>query len=156
MNGSVDCDDLQPLIIGGMAIEVVSDFWYLGAIVESKGETMKDVEERITRASKAFGALCRPVFRDSTLSLVTKRMVYHTIVLGVLLYGAETWTNKKAAIQKLESFNNKCLRWIMGITRAQQRIKCITSAQARKKFVVEETLEDVVTSGGYRIFQGGG
>ena len=146
VNGSADCDDLQPLNIGGAAIEVVPDFRYLGAIMESKGEIMKDVEERIARASKAFGALCRPVFRDSSLSLVTKRMVYRAVVLGVLLYGAETWTNKRAATQKLESFNNKCLRRIMGITRAQQRIRRITSAQVRKKFGVEETLEDVVTA----------
>ena len=47
VNGSIDCDDLQPLITGGMAIEVVSEFRYLGAMVKSKGETMKDVEERI-------------------------------------------------------------------------------------------------------------
>ena len=45
VNGSVDCDDLQPLFIGGAAVEVVSDFRYLGAVVESKGEIMKDVEE---------------------------------------------------------------------------------------------------------------
>ena len=106
VNGSVNCDDLQPLFIGGAAVEVVSDFRYLGAVVESKGEIMKDVEERIARASKAFGALCRPVFHDSTLSLATKRMVYRAIVLGVLLYGAEASTNKRAATQKLESFNN--------------------------------------------------
>ena len=90
--------------------------------------------------------MCRPVFRDSSLSLATKRMVYRAVVLGVLLYGAETWTNKRAATQKLESFNNKCLRRIMRITRAQQRIKRITSTQVRKQFGVEETLEDVVTA----------
>ena len=85
------------------------------------------------------------MFRDSTLSLVTKRMVYRAVVLGVL-YGAEMWTNERAATRKLESFNNKCLRRIMGITRAQQRIKCITSAQVRNKFGVDEILEDVVTA----------
>ena len=145
VNGSVDGDDLQPLIIGGLAIEVVSDLQYLGAIVESKGEIMNDVEERIARALTAFGALCRPVFHDSTLSLVTNRMVDRAVMLGVL-YGAETWTNKRGATQKLESLHNKCQKWIMVITRAQQRIKCITSAQVRKKFDVEETLEDVVTA----------
>ena len=89
VNGSVDCDDLQPLFIGGAVVEVISDFWYVGAVVESKGETTIYVEERIARASK--------VFRDSTLSLAIKRMVYHAVVLGVLHYGSETWTNKRAA-----------------------------------------------------------
>ena len=40
---------------------------------------------------------------------------------GVLLYGAEAWVNKRAVTKKLESFNNKCLRHILGITKAQQR-----------------------------------
>ena len=120
VNWSSDYDDQQPPLIGGAAVEVISDFWYHGTVVESKGEIMKDVEERIARASKVFGALYRAVFRDSTLSVATKRMVYRAIVLGVLLYRAETWTNKRAATRKLEYFNNRCLRRILGITRAQQ------------------------------------
>ena len=139
-------DDLQPITIRGDSIEVVPDFRYLGSIVEAHGEVLKDVEDRIARASRAFGALCRPVFQDRSLSLRTKRMVYRAVVMGVLLYGAETWVNKRAATRKLESFNNKCLRRILGITRAQQRIGYITSAEVRRRFGVEEVLEDVVAA----------
>ena len=32
----------------------------------------------------------------------------HSVVLGVLLYEAEIWVTKRAAIRKLESFN-KCV-----------------------------------------------
>ena len=42
----------------------------------AQGEIQRDVEERIARASKAFGALCKPVFHDGDLSLKTKRLVY--------------------------------------------------------------------------------
>ena len=100
---------------------------YLGAIVEACGGVVNDMADRIARASRAFGALCKPVFKYGGLSLATKRMVYRAVVLGVLLYGAEAWVNKSAATRKLESFNNKCLRRILGITRAQQRTSNLTS-----------------------------
>ena len=64
---------------------------------------MMDAEGRIGRASRAFGSLYRPVFRDGNLSLKTKRMVYRSAVLGVLLYGTETWATKRTVSQKVES-----------------------------------------------------
>ena len=41
-------------------------------------------------ASKLFESLCNVVFMDCDLNLETKRLVYYSVVLGVLLYGAET------------------------------------------------------------------
>ena len=102
-------EDLQPINIRGESTEAVTDFRYLGSMVEAHGELMMDVEDRIGRTSRAFGSLCRPVFRDGNLSLKTKRMVYRSAVLGVLLYGTEMWATKRTVSQKVESFNNKCL-----------------------------------------------
>ena len=42
---------------------------------------MLDLDDNIARASRAFGALRKPVFRDSSLSLVTKQVVYQAMVL---------------------------------------------------------------------------
>ena len=66
--------------------------------------------------------------------------------MGVLLYGAEAWVSKRAATRKLETFNNKCLRRILGIKKAQQRSGHITSAEVRRRFGMEEVLEDVVAA----------
>ena len=63
---------------------------------------MKEVKERIAKASRAFGVLKEPVFRDKNLSLATKRLVYKAVVLATLLYGSETWTTKRDAVRKLE------------------------------------------------------
>ena len=139
-------EDLQPIVIRADSIEVVPEFRYLGSIVEMHGEVLKDVEDKIARASRAFGVLCRPVLQDKGLSLKTKKMVYRAVVMGVLLYGAEAWVNKRAATRKLEAFNNKCLRHILGITKAQQRVGRITSAEVRRKFGVDEVIEDVMVA----------
>ena len=56
--GDTDADDMRPLRLGGGEVECVTEFKYLGSIVEAKGGRIaQEVRERIAKASKAFGAL---------------------------------------------------------------------------------------------------
>lgn len=112
---SVNEADLHAISIGGEEVETVNAFQYLGATVEGNGNIMNDVESRIAKASRAFGLLKRPVFRDKDLSLKTKRLVYQAVVLEVLLYSAETWATKREHSRKHEVFHNRCLRAILGV-----------------------------------------
>ena len=137
-------EELRPLQLDECVIECVPDFKYLGSVVDGRGGIMKEVKERIAKASRAFGALKEPVFRDNNLSLATKRLVYKAVVLATLLYGSETWTTKRDAVRKLEVFHNMCLRGILGISAMQQRMKHISSVQVAKRFGMEESLEDMV------------
>ena len=61
-----------------------------------------------------------PVFLNRTLSTDTKRTVYKAVVGSILLYGAETWTVKAPDVRRLNSFHNRCVRTILGVTRFQQ------------------------------------
>ena len=142
---SVNEADLRAISIGGEEVETVNAFQYLGATVEGNGNIMNDVENRIAKASRAFGSLKRPVFRDKDLSLKTKRLVYQAVVLGVLLYGAETWATKREHSRKLEVFHNRCLRAILGITTEQQRKEHISSVQVSQMFGKEESVEDLIS-----------
>ena len=45
------------------------------------------------------------VFTASDLTLETKRMVYRSVVLGVLLYGAETWAPTQELVSRLDRFH---------------------------------------------------
>lgn len=62
---SEDEGDIQPIQI---RVEVVPAFRYLGSVIEAYGGIMKDVEDKIACASRVFGALHRPVFKDKNLS----------------------------------------------------------------------------------------
>ena len=110
--GDSDADDIRPLRLDGGKVECMTEFkyMYLGSIVETKGGIAQEVGERIAKGSRAFGALCEPIFRDCDLSLRTKRSVYRAVVLGVLLYGSETWTTKKDTVRRLKVFHNRCLK----------------------------------------------
>ena len=53
---------------------------------------------------------------------------------------------KRAAIWKLGSINNRCLKCVLGITNAQQCIGHITSDEIRRRIGMQETLEYVVVA----------
>ena len=68
------------------------------------------------------------------LSLETKRQVYFSVVLGVLLHGAETWAPTQVLVRKLEWFHRRCVGCIMGVGRAVQWAQHITTAQLAECF----------------------
>ena len=123
-------NDSNHLTVEEHNLEFVNSFKYLGSIVSNNGSIEEDVKERIAKASRAFGCLKKSVFQNKLLSIKTKRAVYRAVVLGTdLLYGAEPWTTKRYALQKLESLHNRCLRGVFSITKVQQRVEHITSSQ---------------------------
>ncbi len=79
-------DEARPIMLEGGEVECVTNFKYLGSVLEANGGVGMEVGERIAKAARTFGALKGPIFNNSNLSFKTKRMVYKAVVLGVLLY----------------------------------------------------------------------
>ena len=112
--------DTAPLQANGGEIEMVNKFTYLGSVVSNDGDFFEDIKCRLAKASRVFGCLRLSIFANSNLSLGTKRAVYQTTVLAVLLYGAETWTLKAPHVRRLTVFHNHCIRTILGVSRYEQ------------------------------------
>ena len=74
-----------PLVVANGTTDWVDHFPYLGYLVTENRRVYEEVERRIANASKAFGGLQRPVFKDPHLSVDTKQQVYRACVLSVLL-----------------------------------------------------------------------
>jgi len=98
---------------------------HLGLLIEARGGMTVDCQ--IAQASKAFGELCNSVFLACDLSLETKCLVYQSVVLGVFLYGAETWAPKQVIVKKFETFHRCCVRCIMGKGNVMQWDQHITT-----------------------------
>ena len=77
-------NDVAPLQMNGGIVEVLNEFQYLGSLVEAAGGMTGEIEHHIVWASRTFGSLCNAVFMDHHLTLETKRLVYRSVVLGVL------------------------------------------------------------------------
>ena len=115
---NVACDTPDPIIIlRGEQIEVVKTFTYLGSIVSSNGRVKDDVDSRINKASSAFNKLRKYLWNRREISLNTKMRIFNAVILSVLLYGGETWTLLKKDLDRLETFQMRCLRCILHISR---------------------------------------
>ena len=92
----------------------VKEFTYLGSVLDTNGGAEADIRNRILKAKTAFYGLNK-IWKSSNIQSKTKIKVYKTIVRAILLYGTEAWCLRKSDIQKLEVFQNNCLRKIFKI-----------------------------------------
>ena len=79
------------------------------------------------------------------LSLDTKQLVYQSVVLGFLLFGAETWVPTQIIVKKLETFHRCCVRGIIGIGKAVQWGQYITTIQLAECFSMQETVGNLLS-----------
>ena len=105
--------DVDIAEIGGMMIEVVDEFKYLGSILTHANNMEKEIDVRIDAANKAYWAL-KEIFKSRNVSRSTKLQAYTTIIRPVATYASETWTLTKALERRLEVFENSILRRIYG------------------------------------------
>ena len=102
--------------IGDYTLNVVEEFTYLGATVNTKLSLDSEINKRIGKASAAMAKLSKKVWENKKLTTRTKMMVYQACVLSTLLYGAESWTTYAVQEQRLNVFHLRCLRRILHIT----------------------------------------
>ena len=95
-------------------IEQVTQFKYLGSILNSDNTVDAEVESRINKASQVFRSLSRLVWYQRKIKVSTKLKLFKAIIIPTLLYGSETWNVLQCHIQRLQVFTNRCLRIITG------------------------------------------
>ncbi|KAK3773949.1 hypothetical protein RRG08_066156 [Elysia crispata] len=91
----------ETIMVGGSQSEEVSEFTYLGSIIDGKGGTGADIKTRICKAQAAFGLLNK-VWKDRNISMRTKIRLFQSNVKSLLLYGSETWSLTKTLTSKLQ------------------------------------------------------
>ena len=86
----------------------------MGSIVAENGDTSREVSARIQKAGGPFYKL-RRVWLSKSLRKDTKIKIFNACVKSVLLYGCETWFITKEIQRKIQTFVNRCLRYILRI-----------------------------------------
>ena len=112
-SGSVD---QGPVYLQGTPLEDVARFCYLGSIISPDGDSSCEMRSRIAKAENTFSMLTKCLWRSARVSLKTKIRVYFAAVRPVLMYGCETWPVKVADAARLQSFEFRCWRRMLGIT----------------------------------------
>ena len=103
----------QNITIGENNFEVVSEFTYLGALINAENNTTSEIKRRIVLASRSFYGL-RKHLKNRLLSLKTKTLIYKTLILPVLTYASESWSMSRADEELLHVFERRILRTIFG------------------------------------------
>lgn len=113
MKSSRDHKQFDNIRIGTLSFESVQDFTYLGSSVNSDNNTTQEIKRRIMIANRTLFGLGR-VLRSKFVRHSTKLKIYKTLIIPVLMYGAETWTLTEADKTLLNVFERKVLRMIFG------------------------------------------
>ena len=102
---------LQNITIDTHNIEVVTEFVYLGSLVNNNNDMSAEIKRRIYLASRAYFGLNR-FLKSDILSRRTKCQLYRVLIKPVLMYASETWTLTQNDERLLGTFERKILRHI--------------------------------------------
>ena len=141
INGA-KCNIISPspeeITIDGAQVEHVGQFTFLGSVVPPCSE---DVNKRISLATAAFGRLRTAVWNRREIGMALKVRLYNALILPIATYAAETWTLKAEDTRKLEAFEMRCLRVILGVTQRQR----LRNEHVRTVTTVTTTITDIIT-----------
>ena len=101
---------------GDVPVEVVSNFQYLGNIVQDDCGSTSEVDARICKASKAFASLNRILWYQRKIKTHTKLRILNSVIIPTLLYGLECVVLLESQVQRLQGFVMRCLRIILRVS----------------------------------------
>ena len=101
------------VLLNGEALEEVDKFKYLGSVIAANGGVETDVCHRVIEGYKVLGAL-KGIMKDRGLGMNVKKVLYEKVVMLTVMYGSESWSVKVTERQKLNVFEMKCLRSMIG------------------------------------------
>jgi len=91
----------------------VTQFIYLGSLVEGGKRTTADIEHRMVIGQKEF-RVHKKIWKSQDLLLKQKLSVYSTYIVSTATHGHEGWCFDDAGMSKINGFNASCLARITG------------------------------------------
>ena len=104
------------ITLNGQMLEEVKVFKYLGSQASYDGRVEKEVCQRVKEASKCLGGM-KSIMSNRYMSMNIKRKLYEAVIVPTVLYGAETWNVSEPDKKKLNVFEMRCLRRMVGVAR---------------------------------------
>uniref|UniRef100_A0A8D8YBA7 Craniofacial development protein 2 n=3 Tax=Cacopsylla melanoneura TaxID=428564 RepID=A0A8D8YBA7_9HEMI len=127
------------LYVEGKRIERVSQYTYLGTIINEQWDNSQEIRCRIGKAKSTFNEMSA-VFKSHNLTLETKIRLIRCYVYSVLLYGVETWTLKEETTAKPQAFEFWLYRRILKISWTQR----VTNVEVLRRMKKSKELMNIV------------
>ena len=97
--------------IKGGKVEAVMDFNLRGSKITADGDCSHEIERRLILGRKVMTNL-DSILKSRDITLPTKVHLVKAMVFPVVMYGCESWTIKKAELQRIDAFELWCWRRI--------------------------------------------
>ena len=103
--------------IDGKTVATVSDFILLGSKITADGDCSHEIKRLLLLGRKVMTNLDR-ILKTRDIILSTQVCLVKAMVFPVVMYGCESWTIKKAELQRIDAFELWCWRRLF-------RVPCI-------------------------------
>ena len=97
----------------GKKIDVVSNFEYLGRILNNLSDDTAAVEHRIAKGWQTFQNK-KSIITHRRLSMKAKKQTVESYIMPCVLYASETITWTNSLLTKMKVFQNHLMRWMTG------------------------------------------
>ena len=102
--------------IDGETVETVTDFIFWGSKITADDDCSHEIKRRLLLGRKVMTNL-DSLFKSLLLTLLcqTKFRLVKAMVLPVVMYGCESWTEKKAEHRRMDAFELWCWRRLLRV-----------------------------------------
>ena len=100
--------------IDGQTVETVRDFIFLGSKITADGDYSHEIPRSLLLGRKAMTNL-DSILKSTDIILLTKVHIVKAMFFPVVVYGCESWTTKKAELQRTDAFELWCWRRLLRV-----------------------------------------
>ena len=100
--------------IDGETMETVIDFILGGSKITADGDCSHEIKRCLLLGRKAMTNL-DSTLKSRDITLLTKVCLVKAVVFPVVMYGCESWTIKKAELQRIDAFELWCWRRLLRV-----------------------------------------
>ena len=93
-------------------VERVADFIFRGSKITVDGDCSHEIKRCLLLGRKVMTNL-DSILKSRNITLSTKVCLVKAMVFPVVMYGCESWTIKKAELQRIDAFELWCRRTLL-------------------------------------------
>ena len=113
--------------VQGVKLEEVKSFKYLGSIISDQG-SKPEIVNRIAQSTAALAKL-QIIWKDENIAFRSKIRLMRALVTSIFLYACESWTLNKQLENRIQAFEMRCFRKLLGISYRDR----VTNEEIRNK-----------------------
>ena len=98
----------------GETVETVSDFIFFGSKITANGDCNHEIKRRLLLGRKVMTNL-DSILKSRDITWPTKVCLVKAMVFPVVMYGCESWTEKKAERRRIDAFELWCWRRLLRV-----------------------------------------